>query len=164
MPYTRPENTYVVHFRKKPETALARRTLVIMGILTVPIVVLHFMVPMKEDGVSLLGLWLLVLVVVLLQCRIWLHPINPDLQIQVDGDTFKVYRKGKWEDAHRFSEITKVRMYHPMQMGGKQIGLGKPQWEIYVGKECVAVFWAEMENSWKLDQKLRELGLLKRPH
>ena len=68
---------------------------------------------MKEDGVSLLGLWLLVLVVVLLQCRIWLHPINPDLQIQVDGDTFKVYRKGKWEDAHRFSEITKVRMYHP---------------------------------------------------
>ena len=57
------------------------------------------MVPMKEDGVSLLGLWLLVLVVVLLQCRIWLHPINPDLQIQVDGDTFKVYRKGKWEDA-----------------------------------------------------------------
>ena len=40
MPYSKPENTYVVRFRKKPETALARRTLVIMGILTVPIVVL----------------------------------------------------------------------------------------------------------------------------
>ena len=99
MPYSKPENTYVVRFRKKPETALARRTLVIMGILTVPIVVLHFMVPMKEDGVSLLGLWLLVLVVVLLQCRIWLDSSRrryfQGLQKRQMGRCSPVFRNNK---------------------------------------------------------------------
>ena len=158
------EGSYVVAFRGRPNAALAHRTLAVMGVLTVPVVILHFAFPLKGNGVSLLGIWLPMLAIVLLQCRLWLHPVYPDMQIQVEGDTFRVCRKGKWEEAHRFSELTKVRVRRPMQMGGRTISQGKPQWELWIGEQCVGAYMAEMENSWKLDKKLRDLGLIRWPY
>lgn len=166
MPFKKKNESYTVYFGKEPNPDLARRIGLVMAILSACILILYFNLVYfnlgdLEDIGALLSCWYMLLIFALMLCYALLHPGNPDYQIIVSGECFQVIENRKAKEVHHFSEITHVRIARAFVPGGRTISLGDPRWEIYIGNECVAVYWAEMKNSWKLDKKLHEIGRLR---
>lgn len=88
-------------------------------------------------------------------------------KLWVSGDMFYTEQDGRRGKVYLFSEITRVRLYYPMAVGGGRMPTLRVSsmgiWQIYVDGKCVAAFSEKMKNSGRLVRRLDEMGLIT-PH
>ena len=92
-----------------------------------------------------------------LASHILMKPVSERV-IYVTGETFCFETNGIKGKSYSFSEITEVKTYSGLLVGNRALRTGEINYQIFVRQECVAIFTMEMENSWRLLQKLMEIG------
>ncbi len=92
-----------------------------------------------------------------LASHILMKPVSERV-IYVTGETFCFETDGFKGKSYSFSEITEVKTYSGLLVGNRALRTGEINYQIFVRQECVAIFTMEMENSWRLLQKLIEIG------